>query len=80
MSLPQLKDQVGPKSSTKIINPPSNNANDTKPDNRDKGLYIALLKTEAIEATFNAPEAATIKNKANTCGIPQTIRLPIPVT
>ena len=55
-----------PRSNTKTIKPPANSAKATRPDKRDSGLYIFLLKTEAIDAILSAPDAATIKNKANT--------------
>jgi hypothetical protein len=43
-------------------------------------LYSACPNTDPTDATFSTPDAATIRKIANTCGIPQTIRLFIPVT
>ena len=34
----------------------------------------------STDLAFSAPDAATIKNMAKTCGMPQTIWLDIPVT
>ena len=38
-----------------------------------------VVETDEIEATFKAPEAATIRKIANTCGKPQTTSLFMPV-
>ena len=69
-----------PRSSTSTSSPPSISASDRIADSGASGLYIGLLNTDAIEATFSAPDAATIRNTANTCGRPQTIWLSMPVT
>ena len=52
----------------------------SSPESRASGLYSSRPNTEAIEATLSTPEAATIRNIANTCGMPHTIRLLMPVT
>ena len=52
----------------------------SRPESRASGLYSSRPNTEAIDATLSAPEAATIRNTANTCGIPHTMRLLMPVT
>ena len=61
-----------PRSSTSTISPPASRAKDNKAESRASGLYITRPNTEEIDATFSAPEAATIRNTANTCGVPQT--------
>jgi hypothetical protein len=40
---------------------------------------MALPNTEPIEATLSTPDAATIRKIANTCGMPHTIWLSMPV-
>ena len=52
----------------------------SRPDSGARGLYAGLPNTEPIEATLSTPEAATIRKIANTCGMPQTIWLFMPVT
>ena len=69
-----------PKSSISTVRPPSSSAIASSPDKGASGLNSVLPKTEAIEATFSAPEAATTRKTANTCGKPQTIWLFMPVT
>ena len=49
-------------------------------ESRASGLYAARPNTDAIDATLIAPDAATIRNTANTCGMPHTMRLLMPVT
>ena len=44
------------------------------------GQRQILFLDEPIEATFSAPEAATIRKMANTWGMPQTTWLDMPVT
>jgi hypothetical protein len=69
-----------PRSSISTISPPASSATHNSPDSRARDLYAACPNTLPTDATFSAPEAATIRKIANTCGVPHTISLFMPVT
>ncbi len=69
-----------PRSSISTARPPASNAMHSRPDSGARALYSGLPNTDPIDATLSAPEAATIRKIAKTCGSPQTIRLFMPVT
>ncbi len=60
--------------------PPASMPMQSRPESGARGLYMTLPNTEPIEATLSTPEAATIRNMAKTCGMPQTIWFDMPVT
>ena len=69
-----------PRSSTSTARPPTSSAMASSPDSRAMLWYRVRPKTDATDATFKAPEAATMRKTAKMCGVPQTIWLSIPVT
>ena len=69
-----------PRSTTRTASPPNNRQIARPADTRAIGLYASIRNTEANAATFNTPDASSIRKIANTCGRPQTTWLFMPVT